>query len=239
MNWEKVKNFLIFLFLGINIFLVFFMLNSVKTTSSTSKAVIEDTVSILAANNVTVDSHMVPYSIDNPGTFDAVPININHAYDSPKTLSPSNTESEIKKALAVIGVKNFYMSQTDEKNYYIAQKIGGYTLFDSGINAKTEGNRITLTGTWYKQKTKPKVDGFSGDSLVSVTGVLIDFINNPDRNPASDNSIVSIGFGYGIPHYDSGVPHVSVPAVPCYSIITSSGRMFIYEAARGEYLKNK
>lgn len=239
MNWEKVKNFLIFLFLGINIFLVVFMLNSVKTTSSTSKAVIEDTVSILAANNISVNDDIIPFSVDNPGTFDAMPININHSYDSPKNLSSSNIESEIKKALAIIGVKKFYMSQTDEHNYFIAQKIDGYTLFDSGINAKTEGNRITLTGTWHKQKTKPKIDSFYGDSLVSITGVLIDFINNPARDAALDNNIVSIGFGYCTPHYDSGVPHVSVPAVPCYSITTSGGRTFIYEAASGEYLKNK
>jgi len=239
MNWEKIKNFLIILFLGINIFLVFIMLNSVKTTSSTSKSVVRDTVSILQANNINISEDIIPLSIDNPGSFDATPININHSYDSPKNITESNIESEIKKALAVINIKNYKIVATDNLSYLITQKVDGYTVFDSGITARAEGNRIILSGVWYNQKTKPKINSFADDGLVSVTGVLIDFINNADRNPLTHNSITKIDVGYCVPLYDSGTQHVSVPAVPCYSITTSDGTFFLYEAASGVYLKNK
>lgn len=239
MNWERVKNFLIFLFLGINIFLLFFMFNSVKITSSTSKAVIRDTASILQANSISVDEDIIPYSISNPGSFDAVPINIAHSYDSPKHLKKSNTESEIKKALAIIDVKNFEILKISDTKYSVIQKINGYRVFSAGITAEITDNRISLNGLWYKQKNKPSTDGYAHDVLVYVTSVLIDFINNPDRNPQIHNTITNIDFGYGMPQYDSGTQHVSVPAVPCYCITTADGTSFIYEAASGEYLKNK
>lgn len=239
MNWERVKNFLIFLFLGINIFLVFFMFNSVKTTSSTNKTVIEDTISVLNANNITINDDVIPYSINNPGTFDAVPVTIDHSYDSPKTLAPSNIESEIKKALAIIDIKKFEILKISDDTYRITQKINGYPVFSSDVQAKIENNRISLSGIWYKQKTKAKTSGYAEDGLVFVTSVLIDFINNPDRDHLASNTITKIDFGYGVPHYDSGAQHVSVPAVPCYSITTADGKSFIYEAASGEYLMNK
>lgn len=239
MNWERVKNFLIVLFLGINIFLLFFTFNSVKITSSTSKAVIRDTAAILQANNISIDEDIIPYSINNPGSFDAAPINISHSYDSPKNLKESNAESEIKKALAIIDVKNFEISKVSDNRYSVIQKINGYHIFNGGITAEITDNRISLNGVWYKQKNKPSTDGYADDGLVYVTSVLIDFINNPDRNPQIHNTIKGIDFGYGMPQYDSGTQHVSVPAVPCYSITTADGTAFIYEAASGEYLMNK
>lgn len=239
MNWEKVKTFLIVLFFAINVFLVGFMLNSVKITSSASKTVIEDTAAILNANNISISKEIIPYSIANPGTFDAVPITIDHSYDSPKKLADSNVEAQIKKALAVIDVKNYNINKIDDSTYSVVQKAGGYTVYDGRIAATVENNRISLKGVWYKQKTKPRKSGNADDGLVFVTGVLIDFINNPDRNPSVHNSISSVEVGYCVPQYDSGMQHVSVPVVACYSITTSDGTVFIYEASSGEYLRNK
>ena len=99
MNWEKVKTFLIVLFFAINVFLVGFMLNSVKITSSASKTVIDDTVAILTANNINITNEQIPYSIVNPGTFYAMPITVDHSYTSPKELNESNIEGELKKAI--------------------------------------------------------------------------------------------------------------------------------------------
>lgn len=239
MNWERVKNFLIVLFIGINIFLVCFMLTSFKDSASVNKSVVKDTVSILNANNISINEDIVPSSISNPGTFDVVAINVNSSYESPKTLDAGNAESELKKALKVLGVKDYEIIKKDDFTYSVMQKTNGYFIFDSGINAKINGNNIALAGVWYKQQTKPKSDGYSDGGIVYVTGVLIDFINNADRNPSIHNEITGIDVGYCVPQYDSGLDHKSMPAVPCYCITTANGTAFLYDAASGAYLKNK
>lgn len=239
MNWERVKNFLIILFVGINIFLITFMLSSVKKSSSVNKSVVADTVSILNANDVSINENIIPSSISNPGTFDVVAVNVDSSYESPKTIGEHNAESEVKKALKVLGIKDYNITKVDSFTYSIMQKTDGYFIFDSGITAKASDNSISLSGVWYKQQTKPKVEGYDDGGIVYVTGVLIDFINNADRNPQIHNSITGIEVGYCVPQYDSGMEHKSMPAVPCYSIITADGTSFLYEAANGTYIKCK
>lgn len=239
MNWEKVKTFLIILFFGINVFLVGFMLNSVKITSSASKTVIDDTVAILTANSINITNEQIPYSITNPGTFDAMPINVAHSYTSPKELNEDNIEGELKKAMAVVDLKKFDITKIDGSTYSIRQIIDDHHLCDSAITAKVENNHISLNGIWYKPKSKPRKGGDADNELVYVTGVLIDFINNPDRDPAVNHTVSSIEVGYGVPQYDGGVQHASVPVVACYSINTSDGSSFIYEASSGEYLRKR
>lgn len=239
MNWERVKNFLIALFIGINIFLVFFMLSSFKDSASVNKSVVKDSVSILNANGIAINEDIIPSSISNPGTFDVVAINVNSSYQSPKTLDVGNIESELKKALKVLGVKDYKIFKKDDSNYSVIQKTNGYYIFDSGINAVINGNNIAFNGVWYKQQTKPKSDGYSDGGMVYVTGVLIDFINNSDRNPAIHTEITGIDVGYCVPQYDSGLDHKSMPAVPCYCITASDGTAFLYDAVSGTYLKYK
>lgn len=239
MNWERVKNFLIFLFIGINIFLVCFMLISFRSSTSVNKSVVADTVSILNTNNISINEDIIPSSISNPGTFDVVAINVDSSYESPKTLNSGNTESELKKALKVLGVKDYEIFKTDDFNYSVMQKTDGYFIFDSGITAKISGNNIALNGVWYKQQTKPKAEGYSDGGIVYVTGVLIDFITNPNRNPSVHNEVTGIDVGYCVPQYDSGMDHKSMPAVPCYCITTANGSSFLYDAVSGAYLKNK
>ncbi len=237
MNWERVKNFLIVLFVFINIFLICFMLSSVKTSSSVNKSVVADTVSILEANGVTVNPKLIPTSISNPGTFDVVALDVDSSYESPKKLTESNAESEIKKAMKVLGLKGYEISRQDGQTYSLMQKVSGYFIFDSGITAKIEDNKITLSGVWYKQQTKPRAEGYKDGGIVYVTGVLIDFINNGDRIPGTHDEITGIEVGYCVPWYDSGIEHKSMSAVPCYSVITADGTRFLYEAAGGTYIK--
>ncbi len=239
MNWEKVKTFLIVLFIVINLFLMAFMFSSLRSSSSVNKSVVADTVSILNANNIAIDAETIPSSISNPGSFDVVAINVDSSYQSPKTLTESNAVSEIRKALKVLGVKDFEITPVDGSTYSVMQRTDGYLIFDSGITAKLNGDNISLSGVWYKQQTKPKAEGYSDGGIVYVTGVLIDFINNPDRDSALHNEITSIDIGYCVPRYDSGMEHKSMPAVPCYSITTAGGTAFLYDATGGTYLKSK
>lgn len=236
MNWERVKNFLIILFIGINIFLVVFMFGSVRTSTSITKAVVNDTVNLLSANSIAIDSKIIPLSVNNPGTFDVVAINVDSSYTSSKALTDSNIQPEIKKALKALGVKDFEISKVADSEYYAVQKTDGHFIFDSGITVKADGNSITLNGVWYNQQSKPK--GKNSDML-PVTAALIDFMNNTDRDTSIHNHVIDIQVGYCVPQYDSGMDHKSMPAVPCYSITTSNGSSFLYDAAAGTYLKIK
>ena len=236
MNWERIKNFLIILFVGINIFLIGFMFSSVRKSTSVTDAVVEDTVRLLGANSIGVEGKIIPLSVNNPGTLDVVAINVESQYTCSKTLSEANAVGEIKKALKALGVKNTVISKTNETEYYIMQKIKDNFIYDSGITALLDGNNIKLSGVWYKQQTKPRSTEID---MMPVTAILIDFMNNPNRDVALHNKIESIGVGYCVPQYDSGVDHKSMPAVPCYSIKTENGTMFLYDALRGVYLKSK
>ncbi|MBR2476739.1 MAG: hypothetical protein IKB50_01240 [Clostridia bacterium] len=233
MNWERMKSFLIVLFVGINIFLIGFMLNSVKNSSTVSKTVVADTTSILSDNNIYIDSNIIPLSTDNPGSFEVMPVNVNFTYTSKVQITDKNAKSEIKKALKSNGIKNNYIiTRNNDGSYCIGQKAYGHFIFDSLINATCSGNTITLTGRWYTLNSKPV--GKDGEML-PVTSVLIEFMNNPVRDGNIHNCITSITIGYCVPGHDSGADYISMTAVPCYSINLSNGVSFLYEASTGAF----
>ena len=236
MNWERIKSFLIVLFIVINIFLIVFMFGSVRKSTSVTDAVVKDTVGLLKANKITVDEDIIPLSVNNPGTLGVVAIKVSSQYQSPKALTQSNTQSEIKKAIRALGVKDFQISETRENEYYIMQKIKDNFIYDSGIKATVAGNNINLSGVWYKQQTKPSA---TDNDMMPITAVLIDFMNNPLLDGNTQKEISHIGVGYCVPQYDSGMEHKSMPAVPCYCITTSKGASFLYDASSGVFLKQK
>lgn len=233
MNWERMKSFLIVLFIGINIFLIGFMLNSVKNTTTVSKSVATDTVSILMNNNIYIDGRIIPLSTDNPGSFEVTPINVNSTYTSSKNITDKNANDEIKKALRSVGIKKDYIiTKNSDGSYCIGQRAYGHFIFDSAVFAKINGNTITIEGRWYTPASKP--DGKDGDML-PVTSVLIEFMNNPSRDGNIHNCITSVSIGYCVPGHDSGADYISMTAVPCYSITTSDGASFLYEASNGAF----
>lgn len=236
MNWERVKNFLIILFIGINIFLIGFTMSSVRRSTSVTEAVVSDTVGLLGANGILVDGNIIPLSVNNPGTLDVMAISVKSSYQSPKEITDSNAVSEIKKAVRALGVKDTEIYKKGESDYLIVQKIKNNFIYDSGITAEIHGNNIALEGVWYKQQTKPRAT--EGD-LMPVTAILIDFMNNPARDKNIHREITEIGVGYCVPQYDSGVDHKSMPAVPCYAITTKDGASFLYDASGGTYLKSR
>lgn len=70
MNWSGAKNWLIILFLGINIFLVFTLVKSNIQSSYIDKQTIEGTVDILAKSGITVAADIIPNDIPKLGAID-------------------------------------------------------------------------------------------------------------------------------------------------------------------------
>lgn len=236
MSWERMKSFLIVLFVAINIFLIGFMLNSVSKTATVTKAVVEDTVSILHNNNIRIDIDTVPLSVKNTGFFEVTPINVSNNHTAKKTITDKNAKGEIKKALKNLGIKDYIISRNNDGSYYVGQKVYGYYLYDSGISAVINGNTLTLEGKWYIPKAKPS--GKDTD-IIPVTSVLIEFMNNPHRDVNIHNNITDIAIGYCVPGHDNGSEYISMTAVPCYCITTSNGASFLYEASNGAFSRIK
>lgn len=60
MNWSRTKTWLIVLFIGINLFLIFTLVKENIAQSTISEQMIEDTVAILARNDIQVDNQLIP-----------------------------------------------------------------------------------------------------------------------------------------------------------------------------------
>lgn len=130
MNWERMKSFLIVLFVAINIFLIAFMFNSVRNTTTVSKSVATDTATILGNNNIYIDSSIIPLSTDNPGSFEVLPINVDTTYTSSKPITDKNAKKMIAKALKSAGVRDFLISVNPDGSYCIGQEAYGHFIFD-------------------------------------------------------------------------------------------------------------
>lgn len=63
MNWSKAKNWLILLFLFLNVFLIVKLVSLSTSSSTIDKKIIRDTVSVLNANNIFVSESQIPNKI--------------------------------------------------------------------------------------------------------------------------------------------------------------------------------
>ena len=60
MNWSRTKTWLIVLFVGINLFLLFTLAKENIAQSTISEQMVTDTVAVLARNGITVDAQIIP-----------------------------------------------------------------------------------------------------------------------------------------------------------------------------------
>lgn len=254
MNWERIKTFLIIVFVLINLFLIGYMTLTFRTSTSVSSETIRDTVEILAANQITLDAALIPRSVDNLQNFDVRSLATEDGFPGAQTLDEAgrfsyrascdedvtlrNAKSMAEQLLEDAGIHSYAQIGEPQQladggiQVVIGQRIRRYAVFNSEIIMVFRGRTATVSGTWYQPETLPRaVHG--GRDLVYVTSVLVDFINNPDRPAAA--SITAISYGYRVSDYDSGLTHQTIPAVPCYRITTSDGGVYDYDARTGEY----
>lgn len=254
MNWERIKSFLIVVFVLINLFLIGFMALSFYTSTSVSNETIADTVEILAANQITLDPDIIPRSVGNLQNFDVRNMATDGAFPGSytvdeigrfsysvtldETVSLRNAKSVTERLLKEAGIREYasigqpQLQQDGSIQIAVAQTIQRYTVFNSTVAVRFMENTATVSGSWYQPETMPRtVRG--GRDLVYITSVLVDFINNPERPAAT--AISSIAFGYRVSDYNSGLTHKTIPAVPCYRIVTADGAVYDYNARTGEY----
>lgn len=254
MNWERIKTFLIIFFVLLNLFLIGVMMVSFHTSTSVGDETIRDTVDILAANQIALDPALIPRSVENLQNFDVrsaasdstfpgaawTDENGRFSYqvtcEEPVTMKTA--KSAARKVLKDAGIEKYaQIGQPQQQEdggiqVTVRQKIRRYWIFNSVITIVFHNDTAFVSGLWYCPETMPRSGG-GGRDLVYVTSVLVDFINNPDRPSAA--TIAEIAFGYRVSDYDSGLTHKTIPAVPCYRIITDDGSAYDYNAGTGEY----
>ncbi len=153
MNWSGAKNWLIILFLGINIFLVFTLIKINTQSSVIDRQTIEDTADILKKSNITVSADIIPNSLPKLGTIDV--------YNS-----VTDTDELAQKILGES------YGKTGEYSYISGSKRLGFDGDMIYFSDENPTQNIPVTDAAYAQNyvTKMLRDyGFNMDSAITST----------------------------------------------------------------------
>lgn len=141
-------------------------------------------------------------------------------------ISPENAESDVKRVLADFNIDVSRLSADiykDGENTIVSftNEINDYKIFDSYIKTiiNPNGNITSVEGVWFTESSKA-----SGRiSLKSVTGVLVDFILEPNR-PSKKNIITKLELGYTAS--DDDIYHESTVLIPVWQITLDDGSKY-------------
>ncbi|MFA7637535.1 MAG: hypothetical protein WCX81_07205, partial [Monoglobales bacterium] len=152
-------------------------------------------------------------------------------------LKYENTNTENKPAFELIemGINvRDSVYEEGEDSLRLWQTVDRKKLFESEIYASKEGNRVSVSGYWIFSDRENGVIKNTPDTLLDVTGVLIDFINNPLRD--AEVKITSVEIGYSAGRIYRDVEHKLVSVSPAYKISTETGAYYMYDALSGNFL---
>lgn len=262
MNWARVKTILIFMFLIVDIILLSSIIIPSVSLSRIPQETIEKTCEVLGKRGIEISPEIIPakresmgivelYSVwPDPsslarkllGNFEQTGSNV--YISGTKTLSLSDGEfkyenSKAKKTIAheliEMGIdvrENLY--EEGESSLRSWQTIENKKLFESEIYASRADSTINVSGYWIFSDRENGVIINTPDTLLDVTGVLIDFINNPLRE---DNiRITSVETGYSTGSGSRDTSHKLVSVSPAYKISTDTGAYYMYDALSGNFL---
>ena len=262
MNWPRVKTILIFLFLLVDIILLASIIVPSVSLSRIPQETINNTVEVLAKRGIEISPESIPSRRENMGivelynlwpdrqalagkllgeaeTIDGITFK-----EGTKTLTLDdsglkyeNTNTENKPAFELIemGINvRDSVYEEGEDSLRLWQTVDRKKLFESEIYASKEGNRVSVSGYWIFSDRENGVIKNTPDTLLDVTGVLIDFINNPLRD--AEVKITSVEIGYSAGRIYRDVEHKLVSVSPAYKISTETGAYYMYDALSGNFL---
>lgn len=261
MNLGRVKSFLIFLFLFINIYLVISLFMSTRFTID--KKTVQTTVAVLEKNGISVDESIITRSLVNLKNIDTNNIIYTAEFKKSqyadlyeikddnfifrkKTSVYSESDSQIKDEVRTILEKsgfetkhmklgNIYVDSQNNKRLYIRCFVGKYEIFDSNIKVCISKDSISLSGSWYEPLSSDVKSKSSSRDTVYVTSVLVSLIENSEKELPL--KITNIDYGYlAGTSYGEGA-HVTTAALPYYRIKDDKNNVYYYDAKNGSYLK--
>lgn len=263
MNLGRVKSFLIFLFLGINIYLLISLFMSTRFVID--KKTVRTAASVLEKNNITVDEDIINRTLVNLKNIDTNNIiytnkfkksqyvdlfqikNDNFAFEIESDVYFQNEKrikDEVKRIFEKSGFETKHMRfgkvSTDDKGnrrFMVRCFVDEYEIFDSNIRVCILKDRISFRGTWYE----PLADEVKSKSryrdTVYITSVLVGMIENENIKQNTPFTITDIDYGYlAGTSYGEGA-HVTTAALPYYRIKDNRNNVYYYDAKNGSYLK--
>ena len=266
MSWKQIKNFLILLFVIINLYLIISTSGSVVRFNSVTvvdKKTLEQTASVISSNyNISFDQAKVPLKIHNLNIIDVTNfIYADHASIDEKyglevkgnvfsfnvdtetySYNEHNARLEITEILSELGIagENYKLDfkKTDEGLVCKAGGlVSGVPILNSQVTAVFNPKKISVKGTWYIPNTNKVKSTDNSLRMSDITGVLIDA---SDRSPKGETtSFESFVYGYYVSSYDENAVSKISSAIPCYMIQTNNGLTYYYDALNGKFLKQE
>lgn len=265
MNLGKIKNFLIVLFLGINIYLIF----SIAASSAfrIDYVTIENTVELLNSSKIGISKGIIPKKLSNLKNVETKNViytqrfktskyfenfvlqndEFSAAFKNKKIYSEKdkNIIKEIKSVLESCGFDCDFMKFSDiktkdgKKTFTISCYIQNYCFFDNVINVSIEKKEYRIFGKWYNPQTTDVKSNSKSRETVYITSVLMDLKENEQVKKSLPITITNIEYGYLSDSIYGANGHVSATALPYYKITDNNNNVYYYDAADGTYYNKK
>lgn len=262
MNWPRVKTILIFLFLAVDLILLATIIVPSVSLSRIPQETIENTASLLNSRGIEISADIIPARRESMGIVELYNLhpqpdklaqkllgtaatgenNIFSADSRVLTLTDSgfmfensDVSDSIAHQLINLGIdvrENLY--EQGKSSLRAWQAVDGRKIFESEIYASQSDDKFTLSGYWIFSDSDKGIITNTPDTLIDVTGVLIDFISNPVRDESVRISSIELGYSTGAAYRDT--THKLVSASPAYKISTDTGAYYMYDALSGDFL---
>jgi len=262
MNWPRVKTILIFLFLVVDLILLATIIVPSVSLSRIPQETLQNTASLLNSHGIEISPDIIPSRRDSLGIIELYNlwpdtdklseklIGDNQTQEDKtfvngsKTLVLSdigfvyrNSQSENSIAHELIGLgidvrENLY--EQGESSLRAWQSVDNKKIFESEIYASQTDSSVSVTGYWIFPDREKGIITNTPDTLIDVTGVLIDFISNPVRDNSIRITSIELGYSTGTAYRDT--THKLVSASPAYKISTDTGAYYMYDALSGDFL---
>lgn len=262
MNWPRVKTILIFLFLVVDLILLATIIVPSVSLSHIPQETIQNTAALLSSRGIEISPDIIPARRESLAVIDlynlwpqadklsrkligsSQPSGDNTFTNGSKTLVLSdgsfeykNTQSEnsIPHELIDLGIdsrENLY--EQGDSSLRVWQSVDDKKIFESEIYASQTDSAISVSGYWIFSDRDKGIITNTPDTLIDVTGVLIDFISNPVRDDNIRITSIELGYSTGAAYRDT--THKLVSASPAYKISTDTGAYYMYDALSGDFL---
>lgn len=260
MNWPRVKTILIFLFLAVDLILLASIIVPSIGMGHIPQETIETTSQLLLNSGIEISPEIIPSKREQLGMVEVYNLWPNRHSLAEKLVGSyslqENTYINGSKSVVLNNTNFIYQNTDSEKtiahelinigidlreNLYEEGKASVRTwqtvedkkIFESEVYATGTDNKITVSGFWIFSDRENGIIINTPDTLVDVTGVLIDFINNPVRDSSVKITSVELGYSMGTGYRDTS--HKLVSVSPSYKISTDTGTYYIYDALSGEF----
>lgn len=258
MNLGRVKSFLIFIFLAINIYLVASLV--ISSEFRIGDETIDNTVTILNNSGIFIDRGIIPKKAVNLTGIECENIIRTKRFEESEnsnkfriandsfTCEVENSKLYFEKDKKIIKEIKSFLSDSgfdadnmqfgkiidkgEVKTFEITCHIKKYQIFDSVINVDITKNGFSLSGMWYESNASSVISNSRTRNTVYITSILVDILENKDFK---SNQIIDIELGYlsGSLYESSG--YITASALPFYRLTDKENNVYYYDATDGSY----